>query len=76
MEHVKEALHGGGGLPDPLENYEVIITELLHALDKVGVSSHGHQIVIYTLAHAIPGNVGSNLDLVKKEYGALSFLEI
>ena len=61
VEHVEEALHARCGLTDSLENNFVIITELLHTLDKVGIWAHGHQIIIDTLTHTIPSDIGSNL---------------
>ena len=63
VEHVEEALHARCGLTDSLENNFVIITELLHTLDKVGIWAHGHQVIIDTLTHTIPSDIGSNLDI-------------
>ena len=63
VEHVEEALHAGCGLTNSLEDNLVIITELLHTLDKVGIWAHGHQIIIDTLTHTIPCDIGSNLDI-------------
>ena len=63
MEHVEEALHARCGLTNSLENNLVIITELLHTLDKVGIRAHGHQVIIDTLTHTIPCDISSNLDI-------------